>query len=88
MSDEERVAIMEMKEDIAGIKATLQTMAETNRLAIEAFQSARSAHHRIDTLKTDTEKDMKSLADNLKWLWGAAIAAIGLAVTIGSKVIG
>lgn len=42
--------IIEMKEDIAAIKSILSTMANTNTMAIEALQSSRSAHERINRI--------------------------------------
>lgn len=43
--------IIEMKEDIASIKSILKTMANTNNMALEALQSAKSAHHRLDRIE-------------------------------------
>lgn len=43
--------MMEVKEDIAHIKAILSTMADTNTMAFEALQSTRSAHKRLDKLE-------------------------------------
>lgn len=50
MEDGDMKMIIEMKEDIASIKTLLATMNKTNDTAMEAAQSAKSAHHRIDKL--------------------------------------
>ncbi|WP_342505602.1 hemolysin XhlA family protein [Sporosarcina sp. FSL K6-2383] len=50
MAEDDMKMIIEMKEDIASIKTLLSTMNKTNDTAMEAAQSAKSAHHRIDKL--------------------------------------
>lgn len=40
--------IIEVKEDIAEVKAILSTMANTNTMSIQALESSRSAHKRLD----------------------------------------
>ncbi|WP_342505855.1 hemolysin XhlA family protein [Sporosarcina sp. FSL K6-2383] len=50
MAEDDMKMIIEMKEDIASIKTLLSTMNKTNDTAMEASQSAKSAHHRIDKL--------------------------------------
>lgn len=51
MPEDQSNMMMEMKSDIAHIKAILSTMANTNNVALEALQSAKSAHHRLDRVE-------------------------------------
>lgn len=51
MAGDELKMIIGMKEDIASIKSILSTMANTNAVALEAMQSAKAAHHRLDRLE-------------------------------------
>lgn len=51
MPEDQTKTLMEMKSDIAHIKAILSTMANTNNVALEALQSAKSAHHRLDRVE-------------------------------------
>lgn len=51
MPDDATKMMMEVKSDIAHIKAILSTMANTNSIALEAVQSAKSAHHRLDRIE-------------------------------------
>jgi hypothetical protein len=73
--------IMEMKGDIEGIKSLLSTMVNTNNTAIEALQSARSAHHRIDDIK----KDVEELEKGQNWL-PKMIASSVISTIIGGVV--
>ncbi len=50
MTDGVMKMIIEMKEDNASIKTLLKTMAKTNDVALEASQSAKPAHYRLDKL--------------------------------------
>lgn len=47
MNENELKMIIEMKEDVASIKTTLDNMKDANATASEALQSAKSAHHRL-----------------------------------------
>lgn len=51
MAGNDMKMIIEMKEDIASIKSILSTMANTNNVALEALQSSKSAHHRLDRIE-------------------------------------
>ncbi|WP_052476151.1 hypothetical protein [Cohnella kolymensis] len=50
MAEVEVTMIIEMKEDIASIKSTLNTMVNTNTTAMEALQSSRFAHDRLNRI--------------------------------------
>lgn len=85
MADEEMRMMMEMKSDISSIKGILSTMANTNEVAIKAFESAQSAHHRLneikkekEAMKKDFENDVRDMKSNQKWLIGTTISVVGL----------
>lgn len=69
--------IMGMQADIASIKTSLNTMVNTNTVAIEALHSTQSAHHRIAELK-DEIKEMRAAQ---RWLIGFTISAVGLFIS-------
>jgi len=66
----------------ATVRTTTELTANVNRLvekldrsddiARDADQRAKSAHHRID----ETVSQIKSVQDDIKWLWRTVIAAI------------
>lgn len=85
--EDQTKTIFKMAEDVAGIKATLQTMANVNEVAMKAMQSASSAHLRINELR---DEDLKELKENQTWLWrsfigGLIAGAIGLFWKVAGK---
>lgn len=66
MLDEDVKMIIDMKEDIAGIKALLTTMVNTNSIALEASQSARSAHYRLVEVNKRVDETNKHYDDEVK----------------------
>lgn len=63
--------IMEMRQDIGEIKGILSTLVNTNNVANEALQSARSAHHRIN-----------GLTSTLKWVVATSVSICGVLLAI------
>lgn len=63
----QRLARVETKVD--NMDEKLDRAIRANETAVEALQSAKSAHHRIDKIE-----------DNLKWLWRTFAGAIILAI--------
>jgi flagellar motility protein MotE (MotC chaperone) len=60
---EEMKMIIEMKEDIAGIKSLLTTMVRTNEVALKALDSSSSAHHRLDKVEKEIDDLEKKMVD-------------------------
>lgn len=81
MPDEHLKMIIEMKEDIASIKSTLHSMADTNQMALEALQSSRSAHHRIDELIKRLEQESQEARLGQRWLVGTTVSVAALFMT-------
>ncbi|XID92514.1 hemolysin XhlA family protein [Paenibacillaceae bacterium WGS1546] len=81
MSSEEARVLSEIRERVVRLETKIDAMTDVRETAdaaresaLEALQSARSSHLRID-----------EIADNQRWLWrtlvGAIIAAVIAAVT-------
>ncbi len=81
MSNEEARVLSEIRERVVRVETKIDAMTDVRETAeaardsaLEALQSARSAHLRID-----------EIADNQRWLWrtlvGAIVAAVIAAVT-------
>lgn len=77
MQGEEIKMMIGMKEDIASIKTTLNTMANTNTVALEALQSARAAHHRIDEMNSE----IKESRSGQRWMVGTSLTVFALFMT-------
>ncbi|MFC4102899.1 hypothetical protein [Paenibacillus xanthanilyticus] len=80
---DEMKLIIEMKTDIASIKTILSTMANTNAMALEAVQSAKSAHLRIGELN----EEIKEIRTGQRWLIGTTISAVALFVAAVGIII-
>lgn len=71
------------------LETKMDQLGNVRDIAVEALQSATSAHKRLDTLQNEVEKkvadsvknvteDVKEIKDDQKWLWrtvGGAIIA-------------
>jgi methyl-accepting chemotaxis protein len=79
------------------VKATNDLAASVNRLvdkmdrsddiAREADQRARSAHHRIDEVKTEIDKKLISVQDDVKWLWRTVLTAVIVGIISGGAAL-
>lgn len=88
MPGEEMKIIMEMRQDIGEIKGILSTLVNTNNIAIEASNTARSAHHRIGELQEDIKnltQALEKIKDNQNWL-PKTITACVITTIVGGLV--
>ncbi|WP_342744460.1 hemolysin XhlA family protein [Cohnella massiliensis] len=56
----------------ASVNRLVEKLDKSDDIAREALDKAKSAHHRID----DTMGQVKSVQDDIKWLWRAVLGAI------------
>ena len=63
---ETKVEALEMKVD--GISSARD-------IAIQAMESTKQAHHRINELKKETEDEIKEIKEKQSWLWKTVIGA-------------
>lgn len=62
--------ITRVETEVVSMNEKLDRAINVNETAIEASQSAKSAHHRLDKIE-----------DNQKWLWRTIAGAFVLAIT-------
>ncbi|MDC0761709.1 hemolysin XhlA family protein [Brevibacillus sp. AG] len=65
MPSDERELLIEILQRVTAVETKVDTMTNTKDIAIEALQSTKSAHHRLDQVES-----------NQTWLWRTVIAAL------------
>lgn len=80
------VAIGKIETEMRHLSSMSGKLEQTEKMVIEALQSTKAAHKRLDdmskqleSLETKMEADKKSSKDDKKWLVGTALAMIALA---------
>lgn len=80
-----RVAIGKIETEIKQFSGMAGKLEQTDKLVIEALQSTKTAHKRLDELgkalyelEKEIEDDKKQNKDDKKWLVGAVLGAIPL----------
>jgi methyl-accepting chemotaxis protein len=80
----------------SSVNRLVEKLDQSDDIAKEAGQRARSAHHRlddvkaelekkIDAVKSDEDKKITEIKDDIKWLWRTILAAV-IASGIGGAV--
>ncbi|MGG1662869.1 hypothetical protein [Brevibacillus sp. NRS-1366] len=79
------VAIGKIETEIKQLSSMSGKLEQTEKLAIEALQSTKAAHKRIDELSKQLdelekkiEEDKKQNKDDKKWIVGTALGAVAL----------
>lgn len=78
MPSDERELLIEILQRVTAVETKVDTMTNTKDIAVEALQSTKAAHKRLDELSKQIEDDKKNGKDDKKWLIGTAIGVIAL----------
>ncbi|WP_246066878.1 hemolysin XhlA family protein [Paenibacillus koleovorans] len=65
------------------VNRLVDKLDRSDDIAREADQRAKSAHHRIDKVESDTDKRLGGVQDDIKWLWRTVLGAIIAGVIAG-----
>ncbi len=58
------------------VNRLVDKLDQSDDVAKEAGQRAKSAHHRLDEVKVDLEREISDIKDDIKWIWRTVLAAI------------
>lgn len=65
MPSDEKELLIEILQRVTAVETKVDAMTNTKDIAIEALQSTKSAHHRLDRMES-----------NQTWLWRTVIGAV------------